>query len=271
MKSTRDWFDFQEQIKDYFISIGADARTNVRIQGTRTSHDVDVYVTSKFLGEDVTWIIEAKKWKTKVSKAQVLTLRSIVNDIGSDRGFIVSSAGFQKGAFEAAEKTNIKLKTFDELKTETKEYIESAILNMHKKRLGIIEDRYWSHTKSIRIQYGLRHDVGEMKFKFIGQQILTVARGAIMAAENRDYPIDLETFLEEQKGDRKASNFQQLSNWLNLNLNHFDEKLLLAEWEMHKNGHYNPTPFRRSENGIFTTELAARGIYGLSKEAKRSS
>lgn len=265
MQSDSDWYKFQEEIKDHFLSIGADAQTNVRIQGVRTSHDVDVFVTSKFLGEKITWIVEAKKWKSKVKKAQVLTLRTIVDDTGADRGFIVGSMGFQKGAIEAADNTNIKLKTFEELKSDTNDYIESVVLKMYKKRLGILEDRYWSHSRSIRIQYGLRHDIFDSRSKFIGQQMLTVARAAIIAAEERNYPIDLETFLEEQKGQSIAENFQQLSNWLNLNLNHFDEKLLLAEWEMHKNGHYNPKTIRTDDNDIPTTELTARAMYNASK------
>ncbi|GAF60420.1 restriction endonuclease [Psychrobacter sp. JCM 18903] len=234
------WYEFQENIKEHFNSLGADAETNVRIQGVRTCHDIDIFVKTRFLGENITWIVEAKYWKSKVTKAQVLTLRSIVDDIGADRGFIISVAGFQSGAFEAANNTNVKLKTFDELKIDTKGLIETEILKTYYKRLLLLEDRYWSHSKRLRIEYGLRHEIMDFSMQFTGQQLLMTARTAIMAAEKRKYPIQLESFLKEQKGEKIAHNFQQLSIWLNLNLNHFEEKLLMAEWEMYKNGDYKP-------------------------------
>lgn len=267
MRKDSDWFKFQEDIKTHFDSIGADVDTNVRVRGVRTCHDVDVLVKTKFLGENITWIVEAKHWKSKVTKAQVLALRSIVDDIGADRGFIISIAGFQSGAFEAAENTNVKLKTFEDLKSDTKGIIESEILKTFYKRLLLLEDRYWSHTKRVRIEYGLRHDIIDFSMQFTGQQLLIIARTAILAAEERNYPIDLESFLKEQKGDKVAHNFQQLSMWLNLNLNHFEEKLLMAEWEMYKNGDYQPDTRRKGgDSEQTTTELIAKTIYNARKE-----
>jgi hypothetical protein len=264
------WCDFQEQIKDYFISIGADAETNKRLLGVRTSHDVDVFVQIKFLGEDLVWLVESKHWNSPVTKLHVLALRTIVDDTGADRGFIVSTAGFQKGAHEAAEKTNVKLKTFDELKADSSAYVEAEILKTYDKRLTLIEDRYWSHSKRIRIQYGLRHKMEDFSSQFSGQQMLTTARAAVEAAKSRQYPIDVESFLKEQKGDSIAHNFQQLVNWFNLNLNHFDEKLLDAEWAMFKNGDYKPdTQYKTPEGQITTTGMAAKAMT-MAKEAPNS-
>lgn len=261
------WYIFQEDIKVHFNSLGADAETNIKVQGVRTCHDIDVLVKTRFLGENITWIVEAKHWKSKVTKAQVLTLRSIVEDIGADRGFIISVAGFQSGAFEAANNTNVKLKTFDELKVDTQGLIEAEILKTYYKRLSLLEDRYWSHSKGLRIEYGLRHHTADYSMQFTGQQLLTIARTAIMAAQERNYPINLESFLKEHKGEKVAHNFQQLSMWLNLNLNHFDEKLLNAELEMYKNGDYQPdTEHRIRDYQRTTTELMADAIYNAKKE-----
>nr|WP_199155789.1 restriction endonuclease [Chromobacterium sp. ASV23] len=130
MSKNADWFKFQEEICNYFTSIGAVAKTNVTIQGVRTQHDIDVLVTTKFLGEDLTWIVEAKKWKTKVNKLQVLGLRTIAEDIGADRAFIISEVGFQSGAYEATKSTNVKLKTFEELKKDTREPVSYTHLTL---------------------------------------------------------------------------------------------------------------------------------------------
>lgn len=258
MTNSPEWYEFQERIAEHFRSIGATARTNVSIIGVRTKHDIDVHVKTKFLGEDITWLVEAKLWKSKIKKSQVLAFRSIVEDIGADRGFIISVAGFQSGAIEAARNTNVKLKTFDEMKVETKGMIEAEILKSYLKRLNLIEDRYWAHSKSIRIEYGLRHDISDFPhINFVGQQLLQTAREAIISASERRYPIDLEMFFSEKQGDSVAQNFQELSNWLNMNLNHFDEKLLTAEWAMHEKGDYRPRMSRTLDGEITTTAMIA--------------
>ena len=97
--------------------------------------------------------------------------------------------------------------------------------------------------------------------------MLMVARGAILAAKSRDYPICLETHLTEQKGENKASNFQQLINWLNLNLNYFDYKLLTAEWEMFKNGDYSPTTGKATfPDGRRTTQIQAEAMFNYGRD-----
>ncbi|UIJ76441.1 restriction endonuclease [Acinetobacter sp. SH20PTE14] len=72
----KDWFDFQEKIAQHFRSLGVKAVTNETITGVRTEHDIDIYVTSKYLGTNIKWVIEAKYWKTKVPKEKVLALRT---------------------------------------------------------------------------------------------------------------------------------------------------------------------------------------------------
>lgn len=257
MSETSDWFQFQEEICAYFESIGAIAETNVTIQGVRTSHDIDVLVKTKFLGEDLIWIVEAKKWKKRVNKLQVLGLRTIVDDIGADRGFIISEAGFQSGAYESAENTNVKLKTFDELKMDTRELVEDEILKSYKKRLGLLEIRYWSHKKSIRKDYGLRGEIGGFPVSFSGQGLLRTAHCAVIEAAKKNYPIDLEPYHEDKKGELVAHNFQQLTNWMNLNLNHLDEKILLAEASMIKNGDFNPAIRFKANDEKSTLEMFA--------------
>ena len=50
-----------------------------------------------------------------------MVLKSIVEDIGADRGILISKSGFQSGAINATEKTNITLTDFDRLKETAKE------------------------------------------------------------------------------------------------------------------------------------------------------
>lgn len=265
MANNKDWYKFQEEICDYFNSIGAESKTNVTIKGVRTTHDIDILVQTKFLGQDLLWVIEAKKWKYKVNKLQVLGLRTIVDDIGADRGFIISEVGFQKGAIEASNNTNIKLKTFNELKTDTKDLVESEILKSYKKRISILEARYWSHSKSIRKKYGLRGDIFD-SLKFSGQILLAIIEATILLAEKKEYPISLDTMLEIKTGELRADNFQQLCNWLNLNLNLLDEMIIKAEIEMQKNGDFHPNiSLERNEVWDKFRETSGKIFYDIAK------
>jgi len=250
MKLKPEWYQFQERICSHFNSIGARAETNVSVQGVRTSHDIDILVKTRYLGQDLLWVVEAKKWKSKVNKLQVLGLRTIVDDIGADKGFIISEKGFQSGAIEASKNSNIKLITLSQLIIETKELIQSEIIKSYKKRLFLIEHRFWAHDKHIRVKYGLRGDTWDYPIIFSGNNLLLIAHWAIKAAEKNDFPIDLETYMTEKQGDLIANNFQELINWLNLNLNYIEEKILSAEIEMIKNNEFNPDLFHRNEKEL---------------------
>lgn len=232
------WFDFQEEICNYFISLGFIAETNKIIEGVRTKHSIDVFVQTKFMGQGLKWIIEAKKWRSKINKLQVLGLRTIVDDIGADRGFIISDLGFQKGALEAAHKTNVTLLTFEDLKKITIDFVEEEILATYEERMKQIYRRYISHKKSIRRYYGLKLEHGEQHYSVAF--VLTTLKDAIVHAKLKSYPINLDTILVEQHGKQIAENFQQLINWMNLNFNIIDKKILDAEMEMQKNGDFNP-------------------------------
>src|SRR5688572_30087925 len=104
-----DWKDYQEEAASFFRSIGLNASTDASVKGVRTSHNIDVLVKSVHAGFDITWIVECKHWKTRVSKLHVLALREIVQDIGADRGILLSEEGFQSGAVEAATLTNVQV------------------------------------------------------------------------------------------------------------------------------------------------------------------
>ncbi|GGW74498.1 restriction endonuclease [Winogradskyella epiphytica] len=249
-KDISDWYHFQEEICTHFNSLGARAETNVTVNGTRTKHDIDILVKTKFLGQDILWIIEAKKWNHKVNKLHVLALRTIVNDIGADKGFIISDKGFQSGAIEAAKDSNITLNTFNDLIEETKHFIQGEILKSYNKRFDLLETRYWAHSKPIRKKYGLRGEIWDYPVDFSGQFLLKTAHWAIEAAEKNEYPINLETFMVEKQGELIANNFQELINWLNLNLNYMDEKILKAEILMMKNGEFHPELFDRKDSEL---------------------
>lgn len=235
----KDWFNFQEKIAEHFRSLGVQAETNKTIRGVRTEHDLDVYVTSKYLGTNIKWVIEAKYWQTKIPKEKVLALRTIVDDIGADKGFIISQVGFQSGAIEACQNTNIQLYTFEEFVTLSKNYIQNEILDTYVRRARLLHIRYFSHKKRIRKDYGLRGELGEVAC-FSGAWLLTTVFDVLEKARTQKYPIDLQTHMVEKVGNDLAEDFIELVQWLNLNLNWLDEKILKAEYQMMQDGVFEP-------------------------------
>lgn len=240
MAKKKPWYEFQEILKSYFQLLGCDAQTNVAVQGVRTNHNIDVLVKSKYLGYELTWAIEAKKWKHRISKLHVLGLRQIVDEIGADKGFIISEKGFQKGAIEASRNTNILLLTYEELQMYSNKTLQNEILEKYLERLNLLLCRYYSHSKTIRIKYNLRQETGGYDPKFnVYFLIMAIAR-AIKAGINIKYPIIFETFLDIKYGKETAENYFELISWLNINFLVVEEKLFVTEIEMQKNGDYKP-------------------------------
>lgn len=247
MTKPKQWYDFQEQIAEHFRALGVSAKTNVSIEGTRTSHDVDVLVSTKFLGANMTWIVEAKSWRSNVPKEKVLALRSIVDDTGADRGFLISEKGFQSGAWEAARKTNVELVKFSDLKDRTKKIVQFEMLQAYEHRADLLVERYFSHSKPVRIKYGLRGDPHNLENRlFSGQLFIGMIFGAIERAKNNEYPMNVKSLLAIRAGEDVVENYFELANWLNANLNMFDEMLLHAENAMILAGDFRPHVVDRS-------------------------
>lgn len=162
-----NWKEYQEEAAAFFRSLNLEAETNVAIKGVRTKHDVDVLVKSHHVGFDVTWIIECKHWKSRVSKLHVLALREIVTDVGADRGILLSEVGFQSGAIEAATLTNVRVTSLADIRGTASFEIVSMRLRELYDRVELSRERYWEIPKEIRIKYGLRPLVGFVGYSSI--------------------------------------------------------------------------------------------------------
>jgi restriction system protein len=184
------WSDYQEEAARFFRRIGMEARTNVKIECVRTSHDIDVVVRSDHVGFSMLWIIECKLWKTPVSKLHVMGLREIVSDLGADRGILLSESGFQSGAKEAAELTNVQLTSLAEL-TESASYaLGKALLRELQGRIEKCRVRYWNIDKEVRIDHGLRPPVGIPGFS--ARAFLEASQTALDFAFRDALPISME-------------------------------------------------------------------------------
>jgi hypothetical protein len=88
------WRDYQDQVAEFFRSIGMDATVDATVEGARAQHDIDVLVEFEKLGIRHRWVVECKLWKRRIPKERVLTLQGVVSDVGGDgaASFCVKSA-----------------------------------------------------------------------------------------------------------------------------------------------------------------------------------
>lgn len=185
------WRDYQDEAAAFFRSLGLEASTNVAIDGVRTSHDVDVVVRSHHVGFDVLWLVECKLWKTPVSKLHVLALREIVADTGADRGILLSESGFQSGALEAANITNVRLTSLAGMQASASSDFIAMKLRELFDRTERCRERYWNVPKAVRIEYGLKPEFSG----YAATWVLDYAADVLVRAFRGDYPFDCEAVL----------------------------------------------------------------------------
>ena len=193
------WKDYQFEVSQFFTGLGFEADTDVRLQGVRTRHDIDVVVRSQHAGFTIMWLLECKHWQTRVSKLHVLALREIVADTGADRGILLCEAGFQIGAIEAAALTNVQLTSLANVQQTARFQILAMRLHELYDRIETCRKKYWDIPKDERVKYGLRCDVPD--FGYSGARVIDVVAELVTKALRGVYPIECESiFVYVTKG-----------------------------------------------------------------------
>ena len=152
------WKKYQDEAAAFFRSLGFEAKTEEVIEGVRGKHNIDVFVVGEVHAIPFSWVVECKRWQNNIPKEKVMALISIVQDVGANRGFLLSEVGFQSGAIRAAQKSNVTLTSIADLKNGAKESLleviagnlhvrltrlKNKIFKLHKKT-----DEYYSHYVS---------------------------------------------------------------------------------------------------------------------------
>ncbi len=109
-----DWQSFQQRVAQILYESKFVVKVEPRLRGSRGAVEVDVYARDETSTPPMTYIVECKWWKKRVSQSVVHSFRAVVDDLGANIGIIVSQRGFNKGCYEAANNTNILLLTWEE-------------------------------------------------------------------------------------------------------------------------------------------------------------
>ncbi len=104
-----DWRELQQRVAAILRESGLIAEVGRRLRLARGAVEIDVYATDPTMTPPAVYLCECKRWRTRVPQAEVQAFRTIVSDAGAHFGLFVSAAGFQAGAFEVVEHTNVHL------------------------------------------------------------------------------------------------------------------------------------------------------------------
>jgi hypothetical protein len=114
-KMPTDWKDLEQKVADIFSDSGfLDVEVEKEISGARGKSEVDVYAKNK----NGVYVCECKNWNTAIPKSVVQTFRTVINDIGANKGYLISRNGFQSGTYPIVENTNVALVDWYEFQSE---------------------------------------------------------------------------------------------------------------------------------------------------------
>jgi hypothetical protein len=103
-----NWEELQDMTGQLFDEIGCEVVVGKPIDNVRGAKEIDVFVRDVAITPPAVYLCECKLWKRAVPQEIVHAFRTVMADVGAHRGFIISGAGFQKGAFEA-QRTQISI------------------------------------------------------------------------------------------------------------------------------------------------------------------
>lgn len=137
----KGWQEYQNQVARLFADLGCAVEVDPTVQGARGRHKVDVLVRFPVFGLESLWVIECKYWTSLIPKEKVLVLRSVVEDVGADRGILVSEQGYQKGAHDMVSFANITIVKFSELRELASRHLLRVRIDSVRERIAILESR----------------------------------------------------------------------------------------------------------------------------------
>ncbi|MDX8495316.1 restriction endonuclease [Mesorhizobium sp. VK22B] len=108
------WEQLELLVTAILSECGMEARRQIALDLPRGTVDVDVLAEENVDGIIHRTICECKNWQHNIPKDVVHAFRTVMQETGAHRGYIVSKVGFQSGAILAAHSTNIELVTFAE-------------------------------------------------------------------------------------------------------------------------------------------------------------
>lgn len=132
----KQWEQYEHEAAGLLRELGFSTEVNASLtEANGAVHAIDVAARRTVAGVDLLWIVECKYWSKPVPIEKVLALRTLVLDLGADRGLLMSESGFQSGAIRTASQKNITLTSLDDLRADAADEILAARVAVAEKSL----------------------------------------------------------------------------------------------------------------------------------------
>lgn len=112
------WQELQNEVARILSECGFTVSVEHHLPLARGQADIDVYAEENINGRRNLILCECKHWKAAVPQNVAHGFRTVAQDAGANAGYIIGLNGFQTGAYQAIENTNIRLVTWQEFQAE---------------------------------------------------------------------------------------------------------------------------------------------------------
>lgn len=109
-----DWKALQAEVARILSECGMETEVEHPLPLVRGQADIDVYAVDRDNQPPIIYACECKHWASAVPQTIVHAFRQVVTDAGANCGLLIAKSGFQSGAYEAADKSNVKLLTWEQ-------------------------------------------------------------------------------------------------------------------------------------------------------------
>lgn len=136
----KTWRELQEAVGEIMQQCNFTVEIEKKVDTIRGSVEIDVYAHEIVDGRTYTIIGECKYWKASIPQNVIHALRTVVNDSGVNKAYIITTSKFQSGALDFIKQTNIELVTWQEFQNV---FFKSWYINYFSKKLkDIVSSKY---------------------------------------------------------------------------------------------------------------------------------
>jgi hypothetical protein len=110
-----DWRALQTGVCRLLNEVGLTAEIEKKLVTPRGEVEIDVYAVDENSVDQIRYLVECKNWASPIPQSVVHGFTTVMHETGGNIGFIVSREGFQVGAKQYLQNTNIIGLTYSEL------------------------------------------------------------------------------------------------------------------------------------------------------------
>lgn len=216
------------QIVNQNDAINIDVQHDVVLQGKTTTHQIDVFWKFELGNVEYLTVIQAKDWRSKVKKSDMLSFKATIDDLPTGtKGIFVALNGFQSGAIEVAKAHGIMACELRPPKDDDwKGYIQIVGLHIQMRtpryeHLVITLDKKWADEKGVSLppigepfrcsDGGVIYDSSSNAYWSLSELITLLADRSIEGMQPQEYVFTKESFIFINgvyvKVDRISGNF----------------------------------------------------------------